>query len=151
MGISGSAETAFEELLAVRGRGPVAADEVRRTGDDPLFASPFRIGTTLADALAARAVAANDLWELKTGRRQKVSIDVRAAAATALGGEDMTLARSGDDRYHPIPVSPDVAHMVALTQPWPTRDGRWFVPHFNLPHLERRVLDVLKARPRRSR
>lgn len=145
MGISGSGESAFEELLAVRGRGPVAADEVRRTGDDPLFASPFRIGTTLADALAARAVAANDLWELKTGRRQKVSIDVRAAAATALGGEDMTLARSGDGRYHPIPVSPDVAHMVALTQPWPTRDGRWFVPHFNLPHLERRVLDVLKA------
>ncbi|MCE0764948.1 CoA transferase [Pseudonocardia kujensis] len=140
-----TARSALDELVDVRGRGPVADDEITRTGDDPLFASPFRIGHTLADALAARAVAVNDLWELRTGRRQRISIDVRAAAATALGGEDMTLARGGDGQYRPIPVSPDVEHMVALTQPWRTKDDRWFVPHFNLPHLERRVLDVLDA------
>ena len=33
--------------------------------------------------------------------------------------------------------------MVSITQPWRCRDGRWFLPHFNLPHLEKKVLDVL--------
>jgi crotonobetainyl-CoA:carnitine CoA-transferase CaiB-like acyl-CoA transferase len=34
-------------------------------------------------------------------------------------------------------------HMATLTQPWPTRDERWFLPHFNLPNLHARVLGVL--------
>ncbi|KOT81885.1 acyl-CoA transferase [Streptomyces rimosus subsp. pseudoverticillatus] len=129
--------------MALRGGERPAPGEVTISGSDPLFVSPFRIGRTLADALAARAVAANDLWELRTGLRQQIGVDVRAAAATALGGEDMTLARDAAGAYRPIPVSPDVEHMASLTQPWRTADDRWFVPHFNLPHLERRVLDVL--------
>ncbi|WP_234431159.1 CoA transferase [Streptomyces sp. NRRL F-5053] len=140
---SSSTPRAFDELMALRGGAAPTPGEVTISGSDPLFASPFRIGRTLADALAARAVAANDLWELRTGRRQKIDVDVRAAAATALGGEDMTLVRDAAGEYRPAPVSPDVEHMVSLTQPWRTADDRWFVPHFNLPHLERRVLDVL--------
>ncbi len=132
--------------MAIRG-GQLARDEVTISGSDPLFVSPFRIGATLAGALAARAVAANDLWELRTGRRQSIDVDVRAAAATALGGEDMTLVRDATGEYRPAPLSPDVEHMVSLTQPWQTADNRWFVPHFNLPHLERRVLEVLRCAP----
>ncbi|MFH8982831.1 CoA transferase [Streptomyces varsoviensis] len=138
---------AFDELMALRGGEPPAPGEVTTTGDDPLFVSPFRVGRTLADALAARAVAANDLWELRTGRRQRIGVDVRAAAATALGGEDMTLVRDAAGAYRPIPVSPDVEHMESITQPWRTADDRWFVPHFNLPHLEQRVLNVLGCEP----
>nr|WP_042177872.1 CoA transferase [Kibdelosporangium sp. MJ126-NF4]CEL12824.1 CAIB/BAIF family protein [Kibdelosporangium sp. MJ126-NF4]CTQ98510.1 CAIB/BAIF family protein [Kibdelosporangium sp. MJ126-NF4] len=136
---------AFDELMAIRGKGRPVPGEVAISGSDPLFASPFPIGATLADALAARAVAANDLWEMRTGRRQKIEVDVRAAAATALGGEDMTLVRDAAGQYRPAPLSPDVERMVSLTQPWQTADNRWFVPHFNLPHLERRVLDVLRC------
>lgn len=138
---------AFDELMALRGGTRPERGEVAITGSDPLFASPFRIGSTLADALSARAVAANDLWQLRAGRRQRIAVDVRAAAATALGGEDMTLVRGEDGRYRPAPLSPDVEHMVSLTQPWRTADDRWFLPHFNLPHLERRVLDVLRCEP----
>lgn len=138
---------AFDELMTIRGGGRPARDEVAISGSDPLFVSPFRIGETLADALAARAVAANDLWELRTGRRQRIEIDVRAAAATALGGEDMTLVRDAAGEYRPAQLSPDVEHMVSLTRSWRTADDRWFVPHFNLPHLERRVLDVLRCAP----
>lgn len=138
---------AFDELMTLRDGPRPAVGEVTITGSDPLFASPFRIGGTLADALAARAVAANDLWELRTGRRQRIAVDVRAAAATALGGEDMTLVRGADGEYRPAPLSPDVEHMVSLTQPWQTADDRWFLPHFNLAHLERRVLRVLRCDP----
>ncbi|GAB7538301.1 CoA transferase [Burkholderia sp. 3C] len=137
---------AFAELMTIRGGAPLDADEVRITGSDPLYASPFKIGQVSAAALAARGVAANDLWELRTGRRQRIGIDTRAAAATSRYGGDMTLRRDEHGDYRPIPYSDAMKHMVALTQPWQCADGRWVLPHTNLPHLERRVLDVLDAR-----
>lgn len=133
---------ALSELLALRGLGPLDAGEVTISGADPFHKTPFRMGETMAAALAARGVAANDLWALRAGKRQTLRVDVAAAAATALGGE-ITQRRDEDGVYRTIPGSAAMAHMVALTQPWPTADGRWFLPHTNLPHLERRVLDVL--------
>lgn len=135
--------TAFAELMAIRAGAPLDPAEVTFTGADPFYRTPFRIAETSAAALAARAMAANDLWELRTGRRQTIAIDARAAAATSLSGGEETLLRGADGRFHPVPTSPAMAHMVALTQPWPTADGGFFLPHTNLPHLERRVLDVL--------
>ncbi|WP_222105854.1 CoA transferase [Paraburkholderia sp. BCC1886] len=137
---------AFAELMAIRNGAPLDPDEVRISGTDPLYVSPFKLGETSAAALAARGVAANDLWELRTGRRQKIGIDVRAAAATSCYGGDMTLRRDAHGEYQPIPYSDEVRHMVSLTQPWQAADGRWVLPHTNLPHLERRVLDVLDSR-----
>ena len=136
------ANTAFMELMDIRGSHP-EEHEVTITGADPFFASPFKIGETLAGALAARAVAANDLWELRTGRRQKIEVDVNAAAATALGGGSMTQRKNEHGVYEGIPATPELEHMVSLTQPWEAKNGRWFLPHFNLPHLEKKVLDVL--------
>lgn len=139
---------AFAELMAIRNGSAITNDEVSISGADPFFASPFRIGETAADALAARAVAANDLWELRTGRRQKIDVDVHAAAATSLAGGDMTLCRDDEGVYRPIPKSAELLHMVSLTQPWETADARWVLPHTNLPHLERRILDVLDCQSR---
>ena len=75
---------AFAELMAIRAGSPLPSGEVTITGSDPFFRTPYRMGETLAAALVARGVAANDLWELRTGRRQQVKVDVRAAAATSL-------------------------------------------------------------------
>ncbi|HEY0286248.1 MAG TPA: CoA transferase [Pseudomonas sp.] len=136
---------AYAELMAIRGLKLPDADEISITGSDPFFYSPFLIGETAAAALAARGVAANDLWELRTGKRQKINVDVRAAAATSLYGGDMTQRRDEQGRYQPIEYSAAMRHMVSLTQPWKAKDGRWVLPHTNLPHLERRVLDVLNC------
>lgn len=136
---------AFAELMAIRAGRPLATGEVTITGQDPLYRSPFRIGETLAMALAARGVAANDLWELRGGARQRIEVDVRAAAATSQSGRAVTLIRDADGQYRPIPVSAALQHMVSMTQPWQAADGRWVLPHTNLPHLERRVLDVLQC------
>ncbi|WP_328702798.1 CoA transferase [Belnapia mucosa] len=64
-------------------------------------------------------------------------------AAATLRVVDYTMKREPDGQYRRLPVSESMKHMATGTQPWPTADGRWFLPHFNLPHLERRVLDVL--------
>ncbi len=133
---------AFQELMAIRGLPAPADHEVAIIGADPFFRTPFRIGETVAAVLAAGGVAASDLWELRTGRRQGVAIAVREAAAS-LHVVNYTRRRESDGGFHPIPMSADLQHMFTITQPWPTADGRWFLPHFNLPHLERRVLGVL--------
>ena len=71
----------FDEVMAIRGHGMPAADEVTLTGADPVFSTRFRIGEACANVLAGVGVAVSDVWELKTGRRQPASIDVRHAAA----------------------------------------------------------------------
>jgi crotonobetainyl-CoA:carnitine CoA-transferase CaiB-like acyl-CoA transferase len=131
--------------MEIRGLENPEAGEIQITGSDPFFYSPFRIGETAAAALAARGVAANDLWELRTGGRQKICVDVRAAAATSLYGGGMTQRRDEQGVYQPLEYSAAMKHMVSLTQPWKTADGAWVLPHTNLPHLEGRVLDVLKC------
>ena len=148
---------AFRELMEIRGgsgtSGAAAAQlsdtgvqitsEVTVSGQDPFFPSPFKFGETAAGVLAARAVAANDLWELRTGRRQNIELSVETAAATCLGGTAQTQRKNSDGVYEGIQASEALQHMVSITQPWKCADGRWFLPHFNLPHLEKKVLDVL--------
>jgi crotonobetainyl-CoA:carnitine CoA-transferase CaiB-like acyl-CoA transferase len=137
-------DAAFAELMDVRGLGPVAAGEVRMTGHDPFHATPFKVGEAAAAVLAGVGVVANDIWEQRTGRRQRVSVDVAAAAAT-LRTVDYTRSRQPDGSYAHVPIPQAMAHMLTVTQPWPTKDGRWFLPHLNLPHLSQRVLGVLKC------
>lgn len=136
--------TALQELLAIRGGAPLKADEVEITGSDPIYKTPFKLGGTTAEVLAACGVAANDLWELKTGRRQKVSVNVEAAAG-GLDEKNNSLAKNQDGEYSRIEGSESMKHMASLTQPWETSDHKWFLPHTNLKHLEARVLKVLEC------
>ncbi len=136
---------AFEELMAIRGRGAPEDGEVTLTGRDPVFSTRFRIGETSAAVLGAVGVAVSDIWEARTGRRQRAVVDARHAAA-CLRSTHYLQTRSVDGTFS-VPESPSMRHMAAITQPWPTRDGRWFLPHFNLPHLRERVCRVLGCEP----
>ena len=133
----------FAEIMALRGRGMPEAGEVTIKGQDPVFSARFRIGETTANILAGVGVAVTDIHEMKTGRRQKVAIDVRHAAATCQSSRLMRKRADGGD-WKAV-ESPTMAHMRSITQPWRTRDGRWYLPHFNLPHLHNRVIGVLKC------
>jgi crotonobetainyl-CoA:carnitine CoA-transferase CaiB-like acyl-CoA transferase len=137
--------TAFEEIMAVRGRGMPAPGEVTIVGNDPVLATRFKIAETCASAVAAVGVAVSDIWELKTGRRQKVTVDARLAAAGLRSSA--YIQRPGPDGVFRNVVNEDHEAMRRITQPWPTRDGRWFLPHFGLPNLKARVLNVLRCEP----
>jgi crotonobetainyl-CoA:carnitine CoA-transferase CaiB-like acyl-CoA transferase len=135
--------TSLEEVLALRQRPEPTSDELSVTGSDPVFSTRFKIGETCASVLAGVGTALNDLWETRTGRRQKVAIDVRHAAAT-LRSTHYLQQRGDDGNFRP---AENARHerMIRVTQPWPTRDGRWFLPHFGLPNLQERVQKVLQC------
>ena len=134
--------TAFQELMTIRDRPDGA--EVDITGTDPVFSTRFKVAETGAGILAAVGVAVADIWEMKTGRRQTVAIDVRHAGA-ALNSFSFLQARQEDGSYQVMGNSPAATANYQITQPFATRDGRWFLPHFGIAHLKERVLGVLKC------
>ena len=138
-------KTAFEEVMAIRAKGMPATGEGRIAGRDPVLPTRFKIGEVCAAVIAGIGVAVSDVWELRAGRRQDSSVDVRWAAA-ALGSANHMRRRDPNGVFSPV-VSAEQLAMHAITQPWPTRDGRWFLPHFALPNLRDRVLGLLGCNP----
>jgi crotonobetainyl-CoA:carnitine CoA-transferase CaiB-like acyl-CoA transferase len=133
--------TAFEDVMAVRGRGMPAPGEVAIEGADPVLSTRFRIGETCAAVLGGVGVAVNDIWEMRTGRRQQATIRVGHAAA-GLKSTAFMQRPDASGAWRPV-VSADHERMRAITQPWPTKDGRFVLTHFGLPNLKARMSKLL--------
>src|SRR3954452_7876465 len=69
----------LEELMQAAGE-PSARDLVEFRGSDPVFPTPMRLGDLGAATIGASAVQAARLWQMRTGRMQKVTADVDSAA-----------------------------------------------------------------------
>jgi crotonobetainyl-CoA:carnitine CoA-transferase CaiB-like acyl-CoA transferase len=109
------------------------ANEVTFTGGtDPILPTPFRIGVAGAAALAATGLAAMDLWQQRTGRRQSIGVDVRQATASLRSGHYLKV---GDGN-----VSSERNSIMGF---YPTRDGRWSYIHANFPNHRAAALEVL--------
>ena len=65
---------------AVGGGEANALGDVTLTGSEPALPSSFRVGTAAQVTIAAAGLAATELWRQRTGRRQKVAVDMRHAA-----------------------------------------------------------------------
>ncbi|MDC1156366.1 CoA transferase [Alphaproteobacteria bacterium] len=135
--------SAFDKLMAIRGLPLPEKDEVSITGSDPVLNTHFRLAATASAAIAGIGVAVNDLWELKTGRRQAIAIDAVAATA-ALKSKNYFQAKNANGVFENVT---DASHEAnrGLTGIFQTKDGRWLLPHFGLDHLRRRMLDLLQA------
>lgn len=121
-------------LLAGLGRTPddALASRIDVTGCDPVLATPFRVGEAAAATLIAVGAASDDLWSLRGGRPQRLSIDVRAAAMSLLS---FVLQRA-----------PGLAMQRALPPTiglYRTRDGGWVHLHGGFPHLHEGTLALL--------
>jgi crotonobetainyl-CoA:carnitine CoA-transferase CaiB-like acyl-CoA transferase len=131
-----SAAWALDELLALAGLPSSMADLVTITGADPVLPTRYRIGTAAAGILAATGVAASELWRLRTGRTQTVSVDVPAAAISLRSSRYMQIAgREANREFAP------------LMRFYPARDGRWVFLHANFPNLRDAALRVLGLPP----
>src|ERR1700716_3239992 len=109
-----------------------AADVVFTGGADPVLPTPFCISAAGAATLAASGLAATELWQVGTGRRQRVTVDLRQATAALRSGLYLQLA--GTD------VSSERNTVMGV---YPTRDGRWSYLHSNFPNHRAAALSVL--------
>ncbi len=138
---------ALVELLAALGRAAPEAGEVELPGEDPVLQTRFRIGEAAAIALGAVGVAVSDIWELRTGRRQQVSVDVAAAAASLLSFRFQRVVESARDGGDP----PRRREGGSVTGLYPARDGQWFLLHGSFPDTQRKALELLGCPPDRER
>lgn len=131
---------ALQTILPFAGWSKDRLHEVEFIGNsDPLLPTPFKITETVSAALAAVGLAVADLWELRTGRRQHLSIDTGHATASLRSTKYLRLdgAKVRTERN-------DVMGM------YPARNGRWSYLHCNFPNHRAAALKVLNVPEERS-
>ncbi len=128
-------ETLTHDVLGLLGRQKRADDSLTFTsGEDPIFASPWRVGRAGSAALGAVGLALSDLWRLKTGKPQSASID-RHAAAASLRSNTYVLQNG----KKPVSWDPLAGH-------YKTVDGRTMFLHTNHPHHREGALRIAGAK-----
>jgi crotonobetainyl-CoA:carnitine CoA-transferase CaiB-like acyl-CoA transferase len=131
---------ALRTILPHAGWPPERARAVEFTGgSDPVLPTPFRIGAAGAAALAATGLAAAELWEIRTGRRQEVAVDLRQAVASLRSGHYLRVngTRVGNERN-------------AVMGMYPAKNGRWSYIHANFPNHRAAALSVLGCEENRE-
>ncbi|HTP95997.1 MAG TPA: CoA transferase [Burkholderiales bacterium] len=124
---------ALRTILPVAGWSADRAGEVDISGGaDPILPTPFRIGEASSAALAAVGLAVADLWEIRTGRRQQVAVNVRRATASLRSGKYMQMEGT--------PVSTERHSVMGV---YPAKNGRWSYLHCNFPNHRDAALKVL--------
>ena len=123
---------AFEDLWSRAGCEPAVLERVTLTGEDPILPTDFKIGTAASAVIAASALAATEIWRLRTGRGQSVAVDLRAAVAAF---------RS--ERYLRAESQPSLHDRDPVFGFYEASDGRWIQIHSNLPHHRAGALKLL--------
>src|SRR5215813_10397608 len=134
------AHDALRTILPIAGWPEERAGTVEFTrGADPVLPTPFRIGAAGAAALAATGLAASDLWELRTGRRQEVAVDLRPAVASLRSGHYLEVngAKVREDRNPVMGM-------------YPAKNGHWSYIHANFPNHRAAALRVLGCEENRE-
>ena len=127
---------AFDALRTILPIAGWPEDKLRQVditgGADPILPTPFRIGAAGAAALAATGLAAADLWELRTGRRQEVAVDLRQAVASLRSGHYMKIDGAA--------ISTERNPVMGV---YPAKNGRWSYIHANFPNHRAAAMSVL--------
>src|SRR5688500_888944 len=124
---------ALRTILPIAGWPEERINEVEITGpDDPILPTPFRLAETATATLGAVGLAVSDLWKLRTGRAQEVSIETRRATASL---------RSGT--YLKMEGEPVDFGRNKVMGTYPAKNGRWIYLHCNFPNHRAAALKVL--------
>jgi crotonobetainyl-CoA:carnitine CoA-transferase CaiB-like acyl-CoA transferase len=109
-----------------------ALDTITLTGREPVLPSSFAVGTIAQATIAAATLAAAELWRLRTGRRQRASVDMREAAI-----------EFRSERYLRVDDKPAPEIWDRIAGLYRCGDGRWVRLHTNYPHHRDGVLKLL--------
>src|SRR5688500_5304621 len=127
------------DLWREAGQPEAALDAVTLTGAEPVLPSSFRVGTAAQATIAAATLAASELWRRRTGRRQRVSVDMRDAAI-----------EFRSEHYLRVDGTPVADHRDKIAGLYRCGDGRWVRAHTNLPHHRAGLLELLGCEHERA-
>ena len=119
-------------LLRAAGHPDATAGAIELPETAPVLPSSFAVDAAAQATIAAAALAANELWRLRTGRRQGVSVDMRSAAI-----------EFRSERYLRIDGKPPSEYHDPIAGLYRCGDGRWVRLHTNLPHHRDGLLALL--------
>ena len=117
----------------------VALDSIELIGAEPALPSSFAVGTLAQSTIAAAALAASELWHLRTGRRQRIGVTMRDAAI-----------EFRSEHYLRIDGAPPADHRDPIHGLFRCRDGRLVRIHSNFPHHREGTLKLLSCEHSRS-
>ena len=128
------ATEALKEIWQLTGCDSTALDNIKLSGEDPVLSSIFRVGTAASATIGAASLAAAEIWHLRTGNRQDVSLDCRDAAIAFCS-----------EHYTRIIGRPRTEFWSPISGYYRTNDNRWIQLHCQFPHLRDGVLKVLNC------
>jgi crotonobetainyl-CoA:carnitine CoA-transferase CaiB-like acyl-CoA transferase len=120
------------ELCRDAGLDDEAWADVACTGAEPALPSSFAVGTAAQASIGAAALAAAELWRLRSGRRQRVSVEMRNAAI-----------EFRSERYLRVDGKEPNDHHDPIAGLYRCGEGRWARLHTNLPHHRDGLLQLL--------
>ena len=132
------ADRAFAQLVRLAGRA--APEFVTIESQAPALKTRFYADEAAAAAIAAGAMTAADIWSLRTGEKQKVTVNTREAAAGLVGFLHQKFADASR--------APDMRGQLETARTaakgfFKTRDGRFVFLHPSFPQSTERLLKVL--------
>lgn len=129
----------LSDLWSLGGGESSALDAVTLTGGEPVLPSSFRVGAASQVTIAAAGLAAAEIWKVRSGEAQGISVDMTHAAVEC---------RS--ERYLRVDDKPPPPAWDAIAGVYKTGDGRFVRLHTNFPHHRDSVCKVLACKPERD-
>ena len=116
-----------------------ALDALTMTGDEPQLPSSFRVAAAAQVSVAATGLAAAEIWKMRSGQAQDVTVDMRHA-----------VVECRSERYLRVDGKPPPPAWDAIAGIYKTRDARFVRLHTNFPHHRDAVCKVLNCKPERE-
>jgi crotonobetainyl-CoA:carnitine CoA-transferase CaiB-like acyl-CoA transferase len=129
----------LSQLWTAAGGDVAALDAVTLRGEEAQLPSSFRVAAAAQASIAATGLAAAQIWKLRSGQSQDVTVDMRHA-----------VVECRSERYLRVDGKPPPPTWDAIAGIYKTRDRRFVRLHTNFPHHRAAVCKVLDCKPERD-
>ena len=129
----------LSDIWTSAGGDAAALGAVTLTGEEPQLPSSFRVAAAAQASVAATGLAAAEIWKLRGGEQQNVSVDMRHA-----------VVECRSERYLRVDDKPPPPAWDAIAGVYKTRDQRFVRLHTNFRHHRDAVCKVLNCKAERD-
>lgn len=130
----------LKDIWTSAGGDQAALARVRLTREEPQIPSSFRVAVAGQTTIAAAGLAAAEIWRLRSGQAQDVSVDMRHA-----------VAECRSERYLRVDDKPPPPAWDAIAGVYKAGDNCFVRCHTNFPHHRDAVCNVLGCEAEREK